>query len=69
MSPMDYVKQSHKKGIGDEFIEPVCFDTDKTISDGDVVIFYNFRADRAREITAALATKEFKGFKRVYRKR
>ena len=65
MSPMDYVKQSHKKGIGDEFIEPVCFDTDKTISDGDVVIFYNFRADRAREITAALATKEFKGFKRT----
>lgn len=64
-SPMDHVKQSHKKDIGDEFIEPVCFDPDKTISDGDVVIFYNFRADRAREITTALATKDFNGFKRA----
>ena len=62
---MEYVKQSHKKDIGDEFIEPVCFDAKKTISDGDVIIFFNFRADRAREITMALGTKDFNGFKRT----
>jgi len=62
--PLDYVRQSHKKDVGDEFIEPVCFDTNKTISDNDVVIFYNFRADRAREITTALTDKDFSGFKR-----
>ena len=64
VSPLDYVKESHKKNIGDEFIEPVCFDTHKTICDGDVVIFYNFRADRAREITTALMATNFSGFVR-----
>lgn len=63
-TPLDYVRQSHEKDIGDEFIEPVCFDPGKTISDGDVVIFYNFRADRAREITTALTFKDFSGFNR-----
>lgn len=63
-TPLDYIKLSHKKDIGDEFIEPVCFDISKTISDNDVVVFYNFRADRAREITTALTAKDFSGFTR-----
>ena len=63
--PMDYIEQSHSKDIGDEFIEPVCVDSKNVVSDGDVVIFYNFRADRAREITTALTSKEFSGFTRT----
>ena len=64
-APMDYVKDSYKRDIGDEFIEPVCFDINKVISDGDVAVFYNFRADRARELTEALTLNNFVGFKRL----
>ncbi len=36
------------------------------MQDGDVVVFMNFRADRAREITRALTDKDFSGFTRAY---
>jgi 2,3-bisphosphoglycerate-independent phosphoglycerate mutase len=49
---------------GDEFVEPWIIDGGGEISDGDGVIFFNFRADRAREITRALTAAEFSGFKR-----
>ncbi len=62
--PLDYLKQSHQKGIGDEFIEPVCVSPDSTIDEGDVVIFFNYRSDRARQMTRALTEKEFTGFTR-----
>jgi len=48
------VKESYEQGITDEFMEPIIIDQDKTISDGDVVFFTNFRTDRPREITIAL---------------
>ena len=38
-------------GVTDEFVEPVVCDSDGTVSDNDSVIFFNFRPDRAREIT------------------
>ena len=38
-------------GVTDEFVEPVVCDAEGTISDNDSVIFFNFRPDRAREIT------------------
>jgi 2,3-bisphosphoglycerate-independent phosphoglycerate mutase len=56
------IKQSHKKGITDEFLEPIIVlndDEPTTIKDGDSVIFYNFRGDRARQLTTALTSKEF----------
>lgn len=59
------VKESYANGITDEFIEPIlpagslC-----TIAEGDSVIFYNFRADRAREITRALTEEDFAEFPR-----
>ena len=61
---LDAVKTSYKEGITDEFIEPH-IKTDKwgkpiaTIESGDVVICFNFRTDRGREITMALTQKEF----------
>ncbi len=48
----------------DEFVEPAVVGRPGTIDDGDGVIFFNFRSDRAREITRALALKDFSGFAR-----
>ena len=64
-APLEYVKANHSKDVGDEFIEPVCFDKDAVVSDNDVVVFFNFRADRAREITRVFIEEDFKGFDRV----
>jgi len=59
-----YLQKSYKNNIGDEFIEPVCIGEKTTVSKDDAFIFFNFRADRAREITHALADKEFSSFDR-----
>ena len=65
------VAESYANGITDEFIEPtVVIDSEGQpigpIKDGDVVIFFNFRADRARQLTSALAfdNDRFAGFDR-----
>jgi 2,3-bisphosphoglycerate-independent phosphoglycerate mutase len=60
IDPVQGVKESYNKGVTDEFILPfVCVDNRgapvATIRDGDVCINFNFRADRARQITRALA--------------
>ena len=65
MDPVEYILDNHNRGIGDEFIEPASFNKNAVMSDNDVVIFFNFRADRAREITMALTSKDFTGFKRT----
>ena len=65
-SPVDAVKESYAAGITDEFVEPVVCDHDGTISDNDSVIFFNFRPDRAREITRTLVDPDFDGFTRQY---
>ncbi len=49
---------------GDEFVEPQVVDGGGDIQDGDGLIFFNFRADRAREITRAFNDDDFKGFPR-----
>ena len=49
--PVDAVAKSYENGVTDEFMEPVVCDGEGTISDNDSVIFFNFRPDRAREIT------------------
>ena len=64
--PVAAVKDSYNAGITDEFVEPVVCDRDGTISDNDSVIFFNFRPDRAREITRTLVDPEFDGFTRQY---
>lgn len=67
-NPIDAVDNSYNDGKYDEFVLPTVIMEDgkpvATINEGDSVIFFNFRADRARQITKALALKEFNGFKR-----
>ena len=64
--PVDAVKKSYAAGVTDEFVEPVVVDAEGTISDNDSIIFFNFRPDRAREITRAIADPEFDGFQREF---
>ena len=64
--PVAAVKDSYAQGITDEFVEPVVCDRDGTISDNDSVIFFNFRPDRAREITRTLVDPDFDGFTRQF---
>ncbi len=63
------VRQSYKINETDEFIKPTVICSGKEpngkIQDGDSVIFFNFRADRARELTAALTDKNFTFFERA----
>ena len=67
-SPAELIRASYTAGTTDEFVLPAVVVVDGspvgTINDGDGVIFFNFRSDRAREITRALTFKEFDGFRR-----
>ena len=64
------IEDSYQKEIFDEFVLPtlICNGDEPiaTISENDSVIFFNFRPDRAREITRSLVDKEFTGFERKY---
>ena len=64
--PVDAVAKSYKDGVTDEFVEPVVCDKDGMISDNDSIIFFNFRPDRAREITRAFVDPDFDGFQRQF---
>lgn len=64
--PIKAIEDSYENGITDEFIKP-CLITNQgklspKISDNDVVFFYNFRADRAREITRSFILPDFSEF-------
>ncbi len=64
--PADAVEYSYSKDITDEFVEPVSFGADG-VQDGDAVVFFNFRPDRAREITRAIVDEDFDHFDRGMR--
>ncbi len=72
-SGVEAVAQSYEKGETDEFVLPTVVLTDgaptATIQDGDSIIFFNFRPDRAREITRTFCCDEFDGFDRGPRKK
>ena len=57
------INESYKSGKTDEFIVPTVIGDYKGIDDGDCVFFFNFRFDRARQITHAMIDKKFDGFK------
>ncbi len=61
------MENSYAENVLDEFVVPCAIDGAKGISDGDSVIFFNFRPDRAREITRALTQDGFDGFDRKKR--
>ncbi|MCL4118153.1 UNVERIFIED_CONTAM: hypothetical protein GTU68_028118 [Idotea baltica] len=55
----DYVKESYKKDISDEFITPVSVNSYE-YKEGDSFLFFNFRADRMREIISSIYFEDFK---------
>ncbi len=71
-SALHVAEQSHRENVTDEFILPaVIVGADGTpvgpIRDGDSILFFNFRADRARQMTRAIALDDFEGFERPAR--
>jgi 2,3-bisphosphoglycerate-independent phosphoglycerate mutase len=67
--PLAGIEASYQASVTDEFIEPMVVLTDggqsvATVRDGDSVIFFNFRADRARQLTRAFTGRNFDGFER-----
>ena len=71
-TPVDAVLNSYARGEYDEFVRPTIIMNDcgfpkGVMRDDDAVIFFNFRADRAREISMALNFDEFNGFMRKQR--
>ena len=62
--PVAMMHQSYADGVTDEFIVPAVVTENATIRSGDSVIFFNFRPDRARELTRTLVDPDFAGFRR-----
>lgn len=64
----EYVRKSYENGVTDEFVIPAHVVKDGKmvglIEEGDSIIFFNFRPDRARQITRAMSEKDFSGFER-----
>lgn len=67
-SATEVVNNSYENGLDDEFVEPAVVLKDGVptakISEKDSIIFFNFRPDRARQMTRALVDREFDGFER-----
>ena len=63
-SAREAVEKSYSAGKSDEFVEPHVIGERSPMQDGDAVICFNFRADRARELTAAIALDGFSEFRR-----
>ncbi|MGH9763032.1 MAG: 2,3-bisphosphoglycerate-independent phosphoglycerate mutase, partial [Blastocatellia bacterium] len=67
--PVAAIREYYSEGITDEFLKPIVIVGEDeqpvgTMKDGDSVLFFNFRADRAREMTKALTSEDFDGFDR-----
>lgn len=68
LSASDAVQAAYERGENDEFVKSTVIldqgNPTATINDGDTVFFFNFRPDRARELTRALTQQDFTGFER-----
>jgi len=69
VAPSQAVARCYETDQTDEFLLPMVFREPSTerVRDGDVVLFFNFRADRARQLSVAFLDDEFKGFDRGFR--
>ena len=72
--PVAFIEQSYEAGINDEFLEPTRIvpargDPPPPIADGDSVIFFNFRPDRARQLSHAIVDEHWDHFPRSHRPR
>ena len=63
-SPIEAIEKSYSRGVFDEFVAPILCDKNGLVKPGDSVIFFNFRPDRARQLTRAFVDKNFNGFVR-----
>lgn len=57
------IRASYERNITDEFVEPLLIEEDGLVKDNDTMIFFNYRSDRARELTFALTDPDFNEFK------
>lgn len=64
-NPIQALENFYQAGITDEFIAPTVCDKNAMINSGDSVVFFNFRPDRARQLTHAMVDENFKGFIRA----
>ena len=64
--PVQAIKNSYANEVTDEFMLPTVVDENGMIKENDSVVFFNFRPDRARQITRAFVDPEFTGFERKY---
>lgn len=62
--PVQAIKNSYANGVTDEFMLPTVVDKNGMVKENDSVIFFNFRPDRARQLTRTFVDPEFKGFER-----
>lgn len=58
----DALQQAYQREENDEFVQPTCIDGGQPVKDRDAMIMFNFRPDRAREITRAFVADDFDGF-------
>ena len=65
-SPSETLDRQYKLGKTDEFMPPLIFarGNEQRVRDGDTVLFFNFRADRARQLSQAFLLQKFDGFER-----
>ena len=63
-APVDVMTNSYAEGVTDEFVVPAVTCEGGRVSEGDSVVFFNFRPDRAREITRTFVDPDFTGFER-----
>ena len=66
LTPSAAISERYAKEETDEFLKPIILShpNQQRINDGDVVLFFNFRADRARQLSVAFLNKDFSGFDR-----
>lgn len=62
LTPVEYIKSEYDKNIFDEFITPALFTKDGAIQSGDSVFFFNYRPDRAKQISLAMNDPKFSEF-------
>ncbi|MCH5272828.1 MAG: 2,3-bisphosphoglycerate-independent phosphoglycerate mutase [Lachnospiraceae bacterium] len=62
--PVQAVKNSYANGVTDEFMLPTVIEEDGTVKENDSIVFFNFRPDRARQLTRAFVDPDFAGFSR-----
>jgi 2,3-bisphosphoglycerate-independent phosphoglycerate mutase len=63
-SPREAIEMAYARGEGDEFIQPTVMAGYRGIAEDESILFFNFRSDRARQLSAALGLEEFDAFDR-----